>query len=56
MRRSRPFNQLVDDFQARSADDLAAEILWLTRTIPTLQRQLAAARQAKRRQRREAAR
>lgn len=51
----RPFVELVDDFEARPAADLDAEIAWLTKTIPTLQRQKAAALQARRRKRRKAA-
>ncbi|WP_298580546.1 hypothetical protein [uncultured Luteimonas sp.] len=46
---------MVDDFEARPAEDLDAEITWLAKTIPMLQRQKAAALQARRRKRRKVA-
>jgi len=44
---------MVDDYQARAEADLAEEIAWLSKSIPLLQRQKAAALLARRRQRRK---
>lgn len=46
---------MVDDFQARGEADLAEEIAWLSKAIPLLQRQKAAALLARKRQRRKVA-